>query len=362
MRSRVADALGIDFPLLQSGMGGVAGPDLAAAVSNAGGLGIVAGHTVPVDDLRLRIRRTRELTSKPFGVNVVIPDDLAHPAPSDTLDEKEIEDLQATLNRIRDKVGLEPRHGRPAPPPEDLDEKFAMLLEERIPVLSLGLGCPRPEWIEQCRTRDIYTIAMVSTVEDAIEVERAGIDAVVGQGSEAGGHRSHFKKPGSASKGAVGTMVLVPGVVDAVRIPVIAAGGIVDGRGFVASVALGAEGVMLGTRFVATQESSAVEAYKRAVLNAGADDTVITDVASGRYARLIENELIQMLDRTDRLPFMWHGSALSDVLDKARATNNASLLALWAGQCSGLIHDLPSAREVVQRIIQDTKRVLESLR
>jgi nitronate monooxygenase len=269
--------------------------------------------------------------------------------------------VQAKHNAIRESLGI-PEKAAPPDPPVDLSAKIDLLLDERISVLSFGLGDPGQELVGRCRSLGIKTIAMVSTVADAKAVEQAGIDAVIAQGSEAGGHRSHFQKPESPQKGAVGTMTLVPAVCDVVSVPVVAAGGIADGRGIAAALALGAAGVMLGTRFVATQESMAVTAYKEAVLRAGANDSRISDAASGRYARLIENDLLDRLEQAPKLPFMWQSSAVSDILDEARRRNDGGMLALWAGQSSSLINDLPSAVEVVSRLMDQTRQVIDSLK
>ena len=158
----------------------------------------------------------------------------------------------------------------------------------------------------ECHRRDVKVIAMVTTVADAITVEAAGVDAVVAQGAEAGGHRAHFEKPASPERGAVGTLALVPQLVDSLRVPVIAAGGIADGRGLVAALALGATGVLMGTRFVATRESMAFAAFKKALLEESGEDTSITDAFTGRYARVLPTAFVERYGRTalgeDRAP------------------------------------------------------------
>jgi nitronate monooxygenase len=170
-----------------------------------------------------------------------------------------------------------------------LSEAIEVIVEERVPVWSIGLGNPDAAVVERCHRAGILVMAMVCTVDDARAVAASGVDVIVAQGIEAGGHRSTWRKPATAGAASVSTMALVPGIVDAVRQPVVAAGGIVDGRGLAAALTLGAAGVLLGTRFVATKESAAPPRFKQALLAAGSDDTTITDAFSGLYARALRN-------------------------------------------------------------------------
>ena len=270
-------------------MGTVAGPELAAAVSNAGGLGILAGFLLTADQLRKAIRTLRRQTDKPFGVNLLLPPEVRPPIRAADLPDHTVQAVQTALNPIRAHVGLPPNFERPAQLPDLIPESFHVMLEEHVPVFSVGLGNPGAEMVEACHRHGIKVIAMVTTAEDARAVEATGLDAVVAQGAEAGGHRSHFAKPASREVGVVGTVALVPEVVDAVRIPVIAAGGIADGRGLVSALALGARGILMGTRFVATRESMAPEMHKKALLERSANVTTLTDVLSGRFARALRN-------------------------------------------------------------------------
>jgi len=361
LRTPLCDLLGIEFPLLQSGMGGIAGPALVAAVSNAGGLGIVAGHGATPAELREAVAETRRLTSRPFGVNLLMPDDLVRPEPSESVQESDR--VQGVLNPMRGAVGVEPKRGLPPAPAADIHEKVEVILEAGVPVFSVGLGNPGAELVARCHARGMRVVAMATQVEDARALAAAGVDAVVAQGGEAGGHQSQFTKarPGA---GQVGTMVLVPEIVDALEVPVIAAGGIVDGRGLVAALALGAQGVLMGTRFLATRESSAVPVYKDAVLAAGSGDTTITDAASGRYARVIRNAFTEEYAQSEApvLPYAWHTRATADLFQGARDSGDPRYMGLWAGQASGRIQDLPSATEVVARLRAEAEEVMARFR
>ncbi|AIE86425.1 2-nitropropane dioxygenase NPD [Fimbriimonas ginsengisoli Gsoil 348] len=342
-------------------MGGIAGSALAAAVSNAGALGIFAAHGTNPDGVRELLAQMRVATDRPFGANLLLAHDLVRPA--DSVLDQTSDLVNEALNPLRREVGLEPAHGAPASPARDVEEKLELLLEARIPILSIGLGNPGHELVERCRRQGTRVIAMVTTVEDAKAVESAGVDAIVAQGAEAGGHRSHFAKPAQSGAGLVGTIALVPEIVDSVRVPVIAAGGIVDGRGLVAALALGAQAVMLGTRFVATTESLGVQAYKQALVEGASHETVVTDAASGRYARVLRNRFTDHYAATGAptLPFGWQGSAVAPLFDQARALEDPDHMALWAGQSTGAIHDIPSVAEVVRRIMEEAERVVGSL-
>jgi nitronate monooxygenase len=359
LRTPLCDLLGVDVPILQAGMGGYAGAELAAAVSEAGGLGILGGHATSADELREMIAQTRALTNRPFGVNLLLAEDHRHPAPASGIGDADA--VQAVLNPMRSRLGLPAKHGLPPAPVADLGERIEVVLEARVPVLSVGLGSPSEELVGRCHLSEVKVIAMAASAADAVTFAAAGVDAIVAQGSEAGGHRSHVRKPNDPGVGAVGTVALVPEVVDAVEVPVIAAGGIADGRGLVAALALGAQGAMLGTRFLATREALAGAAYKRALIDASGDATTVTDVASGRYARLIRNAFIEEYGDAPVLPFGWQGSAVSDLFQGARERENPDGMGLWAGQSVGLIRDLPPAGEVVARIVAEANATLARL-
>jgi nitronate monooxygenase len=359
-RTRLCDLLRIDYPILQSGMGGIAGPDLAAAVSNAGGLGILAGFGLTADQLREAIRAIRSKTNKPFGVNLLLPSEVRPPMPAADLSDQTVHAVQAALNPLRTRLGLPAQSERPAQLPDLIPDAFQVILEERVPVFSVGLGNPGSQMVEACHHHGIKVIAMVTTVEDARVVEATGLDVVVAQGGEAGGHRSHFEKPASPEVGAVGTVVLVPEVVDAVRIPVIAAGGLADGRGLVVALALGASGILMGTRFVATRESMTPEMHKKALLERSANATTLTDVLSGRFARALRNAFTDGYTRTGApvFPFPWHYFNASDIYRQAAARGDDAYFPMWGGQSLGLIHNLPGAAEVVETTIQEARALL----
>lgn len=362
-RTELCDLLGIEHPILQSGMGGVAGPDLVAEVSRAGGLGILAGLNLPLDELRRRIRNVREAIRKPFGVNLWLHSELRPPADVARIPESTIGRVQDALNRFRERLGIPTVHGRPGAAPNLVDAAFEVILEERVPVFSAAIGNPSPEMVQRCHERGIRVVAMVATLDDARAVAAAGVDAVIAQGGEAGGHRSVGVKPLSPEAANIGTMALVPQVVDAVRLPVIAAGGLADGRGLVAALALGAAGILLGTRFVATRESLAPEFWKKSLLEREGDATTVTDAFTGQWARTLKNTFSTEYREAGApvLPSLLQSSAARDVYDAAVARRDGEYFPMYSGQGVGLIRNLPGAGEVVEQILREARAVLDAL-
>ena len=363
LRTALCDVLGIEHPILQSGMGGVAGPELVAEVSRAGALGILAGLNIPGEALRKRIRQVRELTDRPFGVNLWLHTELRPPTDPATIPDSVLRRVQDTLNRFREGLGIAAISGRPDPAPDLVDEAIEVILEERVPVLSSALGIPDVALVRRCWERGVKVVAMVATVEDARRAAGIGADVVIAQGSEAGGHRSTGAKGPSPETASVGTLALVPQVVDAVTVPVVAAGGIADGRGLVAALALGAAGILLGTRFVATRESMAQEFYKKALLESEAEATTITDAFSGLYARALRNRFAREYAESGApvLPALLQRNAAADIFAASTAQGDGSYVPMWSGQSVGLIRDLPGAAEVVETIVREARAVLQDL-
>jgi nitronate monooxygenase len=265
--------LGLRLPIVQAPMaGGLSGARLTAAVSSSGGLGSIAGAMLGPDALRDAIHEVRSLTDQPFAVNLFAP----LPAPSD--------DRTEEWARL---TGISPPPPRPGPRFED---QLDVVVSERVPVLSWTFGVLALTGV------DAFTVGTATTVEEAVALERSGVAAVVAQGAEAGGHRGTFIGPVSGA--LVGTMVLVPQVVDAVSVPVIAAGGIMDGRGIVAARALGASAVQLGTAFLSTDEAGTTPAH-RAALGQG---TTVTTVLTGRAARAVRTPIVDRLEASGLQP------------------------------------------------------------
>jgi nitronate monooxygenase len=276
----LAELLGVRYPIVQAPMAG--GPntvELAAAVSEAGGLGSIAGAMLSPDALREEIRAVRQRTSRPFAVNVFAPLPPSDPDPA------AVEAVRRSLDSHRAQLGLSPL--KPSPPPSwTLEDQLAVVADERVPALSFTFGVPPLESLD-----DVVLIGTATTASEAVELERAGVHAVVAQGAEAGGHRGTFVGP--FHEGLVGLVVLVPQVVDAVQVPVVAAGGIADGRGIAAALALGAAGVQLGTAFLFCPESGASAAWRRALRER---PTILSAAYTGRPARGARTPFIEELE------------------------------------------------------------------
>ena len=318
-----ASTLGVRYPLLQAPMSGVTTPDLAAAVSNAGGLGSLGGAWLQPEGLRDAIRATRALTDAPFMVNLFAwpqPDAAPHAHPS-------------------------------------LDDQLAVVVEERVPVFSFTFGIPE---LSAVREAGITIVGTATTVSEARALEAAGVDVVVAQGWEAGGHRGTFERP--TGEVEVGGFALIPQVVDAVSVPVLAAGAIMDGRGIAAALALGAAGASLGTAFIAAAEARANPTYRRLLAGTPAEGTRVSSVYSGRDARLVRTEAVEDLVRAGETPAPYplqlevtrpiHRSGLDD--------DDPSRLFALAGQGAGLLREAPAA-ELVATLVAETDEAVRRL-
>ncbi|MFL0248627.1 enoyl-[acyl-carrier-protein] reductase FabK [Candidatus Clostridium stratigraminis] len=305
-KSVLCDMIGIKYPIFQGGMAWVADSSLAAAVSNAGGLGLIAGANAPVEFVREQIRKTKELTDKPFGVNIMLMSDNA-------------------------------------------DELAKMVCEEGVKVVTTGAGNPG-KYIEMWKEHGIIVIPVVPSVALAKRMERTGADAVVAEGCESGGH-----------VGELTTMALVPQVVDALKIPVIAAGGIGDGRGVAAAFMLGAQGVQVGTRFLVANECTVHENYKQKVLAAGDIDTVVTGRATGHPVRVLRNKLVrqfQLLEKKGGTPEEYEELGRG-ALPKAVRDGDVEFGSVMAGQIAGLINKRQSCKEIIEEMFTEADLVIK---
>lgn len=310
LRTPICDLFGIRHPIVLAGMGGVSMHKLVAAVSNAGGLGVIGAATLDANGLRREIRLTRELTDKPFAVDLL------------------------------------------APIPDMIRPQMQVVFEENIKIFVAGLAVPQ-EFIIEMHERGMIVVVMIGKVRHAIKSAQAGADVVAAQGTEAGGHT-----------GEIGALALVPQVVDAVKIPVLAAGGIVDGRQLVAALALGAQGVVVGTRFIATPEAQAAPKYREAIVQSGEADTVRTRCYTGKPARTIRNSYNESWERRANeiqpFPMQVMTSVREGVMDYMgnQGDANPERCFMPAGQGMGLIHEIKPAAEVMADIIREAEGVL----
>ena len=305
MRTRITELLGIEYPIIQGGMAWVAEYHLAAAVSNAGGLGLIGTASAPAEWVREQIREAKKLTDKPFGINIMMISPYA-------------------------------------------DEVAKVAVEEGVAVVTTGAGSPE-KYIKMWKEAGIKVIPVVASVAMAKRMQRCGADVLVAEGTEAGGHI-----------GENTTMVLVPQVVDAVEIPVIAAGGIADGRGIAAAFMLGAEGVQIGTRFVVTEEAQVHENYKECILKARDIDSRVTGRSTGHPVRALRNKMTkEYLEKEqagatfEELEHLTLGGLRRAVVD-----GDVQSGSVMAGQIAGMIKEKLTCQEVIQKLVSQTDELI----
>ncbi len=305
MKSRVCDLLNIEYPIFQGAMARISDASLASAVSEAGGLGIIAGGTAPVEMIRAEVRKAKELTKKPFGVNIMLLSEFA-------------------------------------------DDIAKMVCEEGVKVVTTGAGSPA-KYMEMWKAHGIKVIPVIPSVAIAKRMERSGADAVIAEGTESGGH-----------VGELTTMVLVPQVVDAVEIPVIAAGGIADGRGVSAAFMLGADAVQVGTRFLAAYECTVHPNYKQKVLGAKDIDTVVTGRSTGHPVRTLKNKLSRRFTELEAA-----NASVSEIeqlgvgaLAKAVVQGDVDFGSVMAGQAAALVKKEQSCQDIILEMLGEAERLM----
>src|ERR1700693_592508 len=330
--NRFTAKLGIDYPVIQGPLGGLSSQRLTAAVSNFGGLGSFAAHSLTPGAIKEAIAEIRSLTSKPFAMNlwVSMEDEGAR-----TSDENAFNRSLAPLTTHLAGLGA-PHPTFKAYSPARFEDQARVLLDAKVPVFSFIFGIPPREVLEECRAKSIVTIGTATTPEEGVALQEAGVDAIVASGFEAGGHRGSFLR--AAGDSLTGTLSLVPQIVDAVDVPVIAAGGIGDARGVIAVLALGAEGVQIGTAFLACEESGASRLHREALRGQDVGHTGLTRGFTGRLARGIHNRLMEELNRegTAILPYPLQRRLVRNLTIPAEQTGRSDLLPLWAGQSANL--------------------------
>ena len=309
MRKNICEIIDIKYPIFQGAMAWIANASLASAVSNAGGLGIIAGGNAPVDMVRNEIRKAKELTDKPFGVNIMLLSDNA-------------------------------------------EELAKIVVEEGVKVVTTGAGNPG-KYMDMWKEAGIVVIPVVASCGLAKRMEKAGADAIIAEGCESGGH-----------VGKLTTMALLPQVIDAVNIPVIGAGGIGDGRGVAAAFALGCDGIQVGTRFLAAEECTIHENYKDLVLNAKDIDVVVTGRSTGHPVQVIKNKLARKFDMLEK-----SGASKEEIeklgvgaLPKAVIDGNLDEGSFMAGQIAGLINKRQTCKEIITEMFEEYNNIISGLK
>lgn len=330
----------LEVPIIGAPMAGASTPQMAAAISNEGGLGSLAGGYLKPAAIRAAIHETRAHSQRPFAVNL-----FAYSRKRE-IDAPRIARANDALQRFRDELGI------PAQTPPEIDlpsfeEQFDVVIDERPAVFSFTFGIPTERQLASCRERGIFTIGTATSVEEALALERAGVDAICAQGYEAGGHRGAFLH--DDERGLIGTIALVPRVVDAVDVPIIAAGGIGDGRALAAVLALGAAAAQIGSAFLLASDAATSGAW-RAIVEERPDSTTLTTAFSGRAARGIRNRFSEEMRDAEIAPYPAQHALTRDLRDAAAAAGIGELLSPWAGQAVGLARRASSA-EIVRTLL-----------
>jgi nitronate monooxygenase len=352
--------LNIRYPIIQGPFGGgYSSPRLVAAVSNAGGLGSYGLLNMTADGIRDIIAEIRKVTSSPFAVNLWVG---TEDAGAFDVTPAQFEAALQPLLPFYAELGLQPPAFAPPQWPR-FENQIDALLEARPPVFSFIFGIPPAGVFQACRERGIITMATVTTVEEAVAAEAAGADVIVASGFEAGGHRGSFL--GSPEASLTGTFALIPQVADAVQVPVVAAGGVADGRGIAAALTLGADGVQIGTAFLACEESNAPPVHKEALLQARARKhaTILTRAYTGRLARGLTNRIGETLHAAEgpMLPYPVHGHLVRGLREEALRRGRTDLVALWAGQSVRLVKHRQAAT-LFADLVAETEHVFSARR
>ena len=335
----------LDLPIVLAPMGGAATVKLVAAVSNAGGFGILPCAYLTPAQITAQIEELRAVTTRPFGVNLFVERSPYVP------DVPRIERAHDRLRYYREELGI-PHPQQPALPPNTYREQLQAVLDARPAVFTFTFGIPDVETMAQFHASDIFTMGTATTVAEARALQAAGVDGIFAQGAEAGAHRGAFLA--RAEDSLVGTLALVPQVVDATALPVIAAGGIGDGRALAAVLALGAVAGAVGTSFLLAHESGIAPAYRDALRSERSEQTVLTRAFSGRTARGIANRVTAELGPDDIAPYPFQNAMTRDIRNAAGQQGRAEFLSLWAGQAARLAKELPAA-QIVAEFMQEAR-------
>ncbi|MFF3350845.1 NAD(P)H-dependent flavin oxidoreductase [Streptomyces sp. NPDC002779] len=350
-RGRLTELLGLDVPIVQGPFGGgLSSIALASAVSDGGGLGSYGGHILTPDGIGELVGQLRKATARPFAVNLWVPHPEEGAAPPDR---DEMARYTRLLRPWFEELGLPTAQLEDPPQAPDFTEQIDALLAAEPPVISFVMGVPEARVVAEARRRGIRTIGTATTVEEALAIEAAGMDAVVASGSDAGGHRGSFLRP--VNESLVGTFSLVPQIAQAVSVPVVAAGGIADGRGIAAALMLGADGVQVGTGFLATEESGASTVHRTALHGPDARTTVLTRAFSGRLARAIPNRFTReaLAHESELAPYPLQYTLTRPLRTAAAERGLTDYVNLWSGQAAALTRPRP-ARDYLDALITET--------
>jgi len=346
------DQLGIDHPIIQAPMaGGPSTPELVAAVSNSGALGFLGVGYLTPEQIDLEISKVKELTNRPFGINLFVPDSNTN-APISSKVLSRLEDYSLELGIDSPEL--------PGSPKYSFEDQLSVIVDNKVSVFSFTFGIPDKALIKDLHERGIFIIGTATCIEEGVLLEEAGCSAIVAQGSEAGGHRGTFGSTDGVPM--IGGLALIPQLVDNVRIPVIASGGIMDGRGIAASLTLGASGVQMGTAFLSCEEARLPKPWLDSLMDSKDVSTVLTKAFSGKYARGINNRFIkEMSSLESEIPeYPLQNSLTRPIRNAAKEKADPRFMSLWAGQGSQMSRQ-STAQELIDTLVSETYKALKSI-
>jgi nitronate monooxygenase len=357
-KTKASKILGIEYPILQGPFGGnLSSVELVAAVSDAGGLGGYGAYTLSPDELLNIDKQIKAATNKPYNINLWVSDT---DTPDGTVSDEQFKQAQQLFKPYFDEVGLALPE-KPAPFKSRFENQVEVILHQRPPVFSFIFGVPSADILEQCRRLGIVTAGAATTLDEAILLEAAGIDLIIASGFEAGGHRPSFLA--SAESSTTGTFVLLQLIKEKVKTPVIAAGGIANGKGVAAALALGADAVQLGTAFLACDESNATAIHRSMLFSDAARDTTLSRVFTGRLGRGITSRLAKELVHKEKgfLPFPLQTQFISHLRKAAIEQEKWDMILFWGGQIAPVLKHT-KAGELMKSVLEETTAYFDCLK
>jgi nitronate monooxygenase len=353
-KTKITEMLGIDYPILQGPFGGnLSSVELVTTVSNAGGMGGYGAYTLSPQEIVDLANQINVLTNKPYNINLWVSD---CDALNGTVSDQEYDEVAKLFRPYFDEAGI-PLPGKPAPFKSRFENQVQVILDVRPKVFSFVFGIPSSDILEECRKRGIKTQGAATTVDEALALDGAGVDAVIASGFEAGGHRSSFQA--SSEQSLTGTFVLVQLLKEKIKIPVIAAGGIANGKGIAAALTLGADAVQIGTAFLACDESGTLPFHRRMLFSEQAKYTSLSRSFTGRLGRGITNKIIKDLQEKEKhnLPFPLQTSFMSSLRKAAIDQQKWDLIFFWSGQIAPILKHRKAA-ELMQSLIEETNTIM----
>ena len=352
-KTKASELLGIEYPILQGPFGGgLSTPELVATVSNTGGLGGYGAYSISPQEIYEVDKRIKSLTNKPYNLNLWVSDTDVE---DETVSDEQFEQTKALFKPYFDRAGIE------LPPKPDFktrfENQFQVILDVKPKVFSFVFGIPSPDMLEEARKRGILLVGNATTMDEAIALELAGVDAIVASGFEAGGHRPSFLE--SAELSTTGSFVLTQLIREKVKVPVITAGGIATGKGIAAAFTLGADAVQIGTAFLATEESGALPEHREALFSDAAKQTILTKAYTGRLGRGIITQLAKEVRGKEEgiLPFPLQTTFMSSLRKAALEQNKHDLILFWSGQIAPILKHR-KASELMRALIEETGNLM----